>query len=426
MDLNTITDILGVRMNDVDNLGQLDLSMFPEELHAEIFAGAAEKALIAGDKKRTIELYRKGNSWVRRTQLGEEWYESKEDHEIGLQMLVNVAYHGGPLPRDLAIKVADSILNEKTGYIDNIAAKVLLAGGAKDVLEQKSRLAYEKGDIKLGGTFAKSTELKFSPTELSQFALAAMANSDMRGSDILDFYEKHDLDIGHDTAVDLIKGHLYWFEYIRKFAESKNITFDSKDLKEFADGFFKQRNFSEALNLYKEAGDSVEPTEYKTKGELILSLTEEIEGSSGGWSGQLFPTVESAYEYLCEHSIDGAKAVISKYADDLLEKEDIHKSRPNFVQFGEIYKMLELTIPPDKALVAAGIAEERKSYRQASGFYSAANRSDDVRRMAGLLIDTSDEYGAQEAFACVGKEYDSVVAQFIEKNLSHGPFRLRK
>ena len=197
--------------------------------------------------------------------------------------------------------------------------------------------------------------------------------------------------------------------------------FIAEDFKEFGDKFYDEEKYERALEVYERARNTIQPEEYKTRGEQILSQSKKIESERSSYSpDEPMPSVKIAFNYLLKHNVKKAKERITQYANNLLEKEDFARVGPNFSQFGKLYEMIGVPIPVDKALIAAQIAEKRKKYFEAAEYYAIAKKKNDVKRMGDVALQGDNDWlknhNARKCFQLVKNKEGRAIVEFLTKN----------
>jgi len=422
VDLEKITDMLVEDAKKFRGRDSIDLSMFPEEKATEIYELAAMKALEKKDYEAVRTFLYNGKLWNKILELGKSFFHSDEEvkQKYGKHFLETLVFNQQQLPKNIAIELADHILEHDGEHYRYRAARALNSGKAIERAKEVGFQFFEKGNFEDGMAFLEISKKKLSNEEVKKYAEVAFKNG--RYSDVFEFYQLKNLDVPKDRAKILINAdQMRLFDKVFDYMEKTKNPFTPEDIKEFADQFFEGRSYEKALDLYKKAGDLISGEDYKQMGHQILSLVTEIESSLTAWTpGIVWPTVRIAYSYLSKKSSKEAKKEIARYADTLLEKENFAKISSNVLQFGMLYEMIEMKIPVDKALKAAHMAEEKEKYDEAAKFYVAAGKPEEAKRMGYLALKSDNDwqrrYGSKKCFEVAGDDEDSALSEFVEKN----------
>jgi tetratricopeptide (TPR) repeat protein len=422
VNLEHITNLLAENADVLKKRNSIDLSMFPEEQHGEIYSRAAECTLKKRDFDCTAHYLFLGKQWGRLLELGVPFFrsESEEEKKAGRHFIYIVAHHHHELPEDVAVELADHILEHEGEHSRYLAANALKAGKATERAEEVAKELFKEGNFNDGERFLSASGKKLSQNKAEEYAGIALEKG--RHKDAFDFYASHEFVIPKERAkviAEEVRGH--WFDNVVEYMEARGNPFTGDELKGFADMFFRDGNHHKALQLYKKAGDAVSSTDFKEIGDKILDSSYEVERGRTSFSpGQVFPSVDYAYKFLSEHDPAEAKKRIAKYADALLEEPDFAPSGPNEIQFGVIYKMLELSVPVDKALKAAQSLEQKGRFDKAAEFYTAAGMPDIAKKMGSAAFAHAekwhDRFAAKEAYRAAGDEEGIAVSEFLDKN----------
>ena len=422
MDLERIVNILVDNAEELRHASKIDMSMFPQEQVPIIYAKAAEGTFQKRDFETTGRYLYLGQQWEQLLQWGVYLYHSGSDKEkkAGKNFLEILMCHN-KLPEEISIELANDILAHEGEYSRFRAAMALDAGRAVTRAEEVANQFLNEGRYSDGTKFLAVAGKKLSDKQVKKYSEIALEKGMYK--DAFEFYEQQKLPIPHNRAkVIAIDGKESWlFNRVVKYMDETQHSFTPKDFKEFGDKFFEEGNQWEALNIYERAGDTIQPQEYKTKGEQILAQSRAIESTRNAWShGQPLPSIKLAFDYLSRYNLEEAKQRIAKFANNLLEEGDFVRFDHNFSQFGILYEMIDLPLPVDKALIAAQIAENNKAYDEAAKYYVAAGMKDAARKMGDIAIRSDNNwqktYGARNCFELAGDEEGLAIISFLEKN----------
>lgn len=428
MNLETITNIL------VDNAERFmhrepDMAMFPEKEVPKIYAAAAEGALRKWDFEATERYLFLAKQWARLLELGTSFFHSPDtqEKEAGASFLYTVALHD-KLPKDVAVELADHTLERNEGLATHLVAKVLHAGGATEMAEELAYRFFNQGNFEEGKDFLSASGKRLTADEAEKFAGIALNNG--RYDDAFKFYETSSLPLPKDRAKAIAssdigeRGIFYLFDRVVKYMDETKKPFTAGEFRDFGHAIFNAGHYRQALKMYERAQGLVSPEDYWLMGQNILERSEEIERSrTCGTCGHVWPTVSQAFDFLSRDSPERAKQRLAKYADALLDQPDFARiGGSNVQQSLLIYEQIGVPMPVAKALKAAKISEENKSYAEAAKFYAAAGMKESAKRM-GLAALNDDEgwqkpYLTQIAFQAAGDEEGLAVASFIGHNLS--------
>jgi hypothetical protein len=422
VDLESITNILVENAEQLRNKSNIDMSMFPKKQVPKIYAKAAEGTFKKRDFDSAAHYLFLGKQWNKLLEWGTPLYHSKLDQEkkAGRYFLEILIAHY-KLPETVAIELAEDILaNEgENSYYD--VARALYAGKATVKAGEIADKLLNKGIFE-SNLFLAVAGRELSDKERKRYSKIALENK--RYEDAFKFYEEQSLQIPRTRAKAILNGDKsegLFNRVVEHMAKTKN-TFTPRDFKEFGDKFFEKGDYGNALKIYEVAGNTIIPEGYITRGLTILSKSKKIESERKSWSsGQVMPSVQIAFNYLSRYDLDKAKQRIAKYADNLLEEKDFAKIGPNFSQFGLIYKMINLPIPVNKALIAAQIAEEKEKYEEAAKYYIVAGMKDAAKKMGNKALQSSDKWQrthvAKKAFEALGDKEGLAIADFMKRNI---------
>jgi len=421
IDLERIADVFVANKKKFARKNSLDMSMFPKEKVSEIYIKAAERTFQEKDFDSTRHYLFLGRIGDKLLEWGVLLYQSKVEKErkAGKNFLETLVYFD-KIPKDIAIELAEDIISEKHPDYSR-AALALYRGGALTKAEELSKKLLNEGIHEGGVKFLATAGKRLSNKERRKYSEIALEKE--RPEDAFKFYEGRKLSLSKRRAKDIINGTKkeWLFDDVIKHMDKNKNPFIAQDFKMFGDNFFNKEKYSKALEVYERARDTIQPEEYKTKGEQILSQSKKIESERTSYSpDESMPSVKIAFDYLSKHNVKEAKRRIVQYADNLLEKEDFAKVGPNFSQFGKLYEMIGMKIPADKALIAAKMAEEKKEYHEAARYYFDAGRKNDVRRMGNFSLKSNDAWkrirGAEECFELLKNKEDLAIIKFLDKN----------
>lgn len=421
VDLEKITDILVKNAQKFGTMNKIDMSMFSKNKIPEIYNLAATKALEKEDYDAVGTFLYHGNLWNRLLEIGDKFFHSDEKNkkEAGKHFLEILMCHY-KLPKDIAVELADDILENDGEHSRYRAVMALRAGKAIDQAEEIGYHFLEEGNFEDGMRFLNLAKKDLSDKEVEKYAKIALEKG--RFEDVLKFHQFTTLDMSKDRARTIIKANPNLFDEVFAYMEEMEDSFTPEEIKEFADQFFEAEEYKKALGLYEKAGNLISGDGYIKKGEEIILFTKKIESQRTSWSpGKVWPTLDIAHAYFSKKSPEEAKQRIASYADALLEKDDFARISSNISQFGMLYKMLKMKIPVDKALKAAQLSEKKGRYDEAAEFYVAAGKPEEAKRLGNLALNSENsyqqEYGAKACFKLAGDKEGLALYEFIKKNL---------
>ena len=418
--LERIVNVLVDRAEDLRHNNDPDMSMFPKEQVPEIYTKAAERTFQKKDFESTAHYLYLGHNWDKLLELGIPLYhsESEEERKAGKYFLDSLIQHTN-IPEDLAVELAEEMISKQVpDYY--WAAIALNSGKAVTRAGELANQLLGDGRYDDGIRFLAVAGKKLSDDEREKYSDAALENG--KPEDAFKFYSELELPIPYDKAKAMIDGKNRWlFDTVLKYVNKTGNSFTPQDFREFGDKFFDEENYYTALKVYVNAGRIIKKEEYRVLGEQILSESKRIERERTSWSGGVLPSVKIAFDYLSKHSRRKARQRIAQYADNLLEEEDFAKFGTNILHFGEIYKMIGVSIPIDTALKAAQIAEKKERYSEAAEYYMVAGMKDDAKRMGNTALQSDNDwqkrYGARDCFQAANDKEGLAIAEFLDKNL---------
>ncbi|MCG2718953.1 MAG: hypothetical protein L6408_09015 [Nanoarchaeota archaeon] len=313
VDLEKITNILVENSKKLRGMNTIDMSMFPGEKVPEIYNTAATKALEKKDYDAVGTFLFHGKLWDRLLELGDKFFHSEDEKEkeAGKHFL-ELLMCNHKLPQDIAIELAENILENDGQYSRYIAVRALNAGRASTKAEEVGYQFLEEGNFEDAMQFLSLEEKDLSDEEVEKYAKSALENG--RYKDVLAFHQFITLDMPKDRAKTLIESEPRLFDEVFKYMEEMGDPFTPEETKEFADQFFEDCDYQKALEIYEKAGDLISGDDYKIFGEQILSSTKEVESQRSSYSpGTVWPTVSMAYAYFSKKSPKEAKQTISSY-----------------------------------------------------------------------------------------------------------------